>query len=525
MAALFYILKTRLKNQLKVFFKSPSKVILLILILLVLVISLLFGDASRGSEINKLRDIRELYAALTVLYAVMFFLMCYGGLQNGASMFSMADINLVFSSPVSPKKILIYGLIQQMGTSLLIGFFILFQYGWLNPVYGISYSFILYTILGYAFCAFCGQLTAMLIYMFCGHDEAKKRVVKILFVLAVFAIPAYGMLYGFRSGAFNLQTLTEASAHSFVLYFPVIGWSRLFVFGAYEGAIYCVLIGAGALAAFVALLILLTVKLRPDYYEDVLRAAEVSFSAITAKKEGKATEAAPKNIRLGHVGLEKGWGANALYFKHKIENRRCRIFLFSASGLIFLAFNITYALFLNNILSVFLFSTYMQLFSSAMGRMPQELLMPYVYLIPEPPFRKLLQSMRESLPRILIEAAVLYGAMIPILQLHPLEALLCAAARVSFAFLFLAGNVAVERLFGTVTKKSLIMVAYVVGLMVLSVPAVVLAILCSAAAALTGMFTALSAAMLGILLANIPVSLLVLYLCRNVLQYAELNHK
>ena len=69
------------------------------------------------------------------------------------------------------------------------------------------------------------------------------------------------------------------------------------------------------------------------------------------------------------------------------------------------------------------------------------------------------------------------------------------------------------------------MVAYVVGLMVLSVPAVVLAILCSATAALTGMFTALSAAMLGILLANIPVSLLVLYLCRNVLQYAELNHK
>ena len=127
MAALFYILKTRLKNQLKDFFKSPSKVILLILILLVLVISLLFGDTSRGSEINKLRDIRELYAALTVLYAVMFFLMCYGGLQNGASMFSMADINLVFSSPVSPKKILIYGLIHQMGTSLLNGYFNLNQ--------------------------------------------------------------------------------------------------------------------------------------------------------------------------------------------------------------------------------------------------------------------------------------------------------------------------------------------------------------------------------------------------------------
>ena len=39
---------------------------------------------------------------------------------------------------MSSHKILVYGLVRQLGLSLILGFFILFQYSWMNGVYGIG---------------------------------------------------------------------------------------------------------------------------------------------------------------------------------------------------------------------------------------------------------------------------------------------------------------------------------------------------------------------------------------------------
>ncbi|MGN1214496.1 MAG: putative ABC exporter domain-containing protein, partial [Bacteroidaceae bacterium] len=71
-----------------------------------------------------------------------------------------------------------------------------------------------------------------------------------------------------------------------------------------------------------------------DYYEDVLKATEVSFSAITARKEGKVAENAPRKVKVGKIGLPGGEGASAIAAKHKIENRRSRVFLLDMTSVI-----------------------------------------------------------------------------------------------------------------------------------------------------------------------------------------------
>ena len=63
------------------------------------------------------------------------------------------------------------------------------------------------------------------------------------------------------------------------------------------------------------------------YYEDVMQTTEAAYTSVTAAKEGRVQEAAPKNIKKGKMGIGKGFGANTFYYKHLIENRRGKILL------------------------------------------------------------------------------------------------------------------------------------------------------------------------------------------------------
>ncbi len=169
--------------------------------------------------------------------------------------------------------------------------------------------------------------------------------------------------------------------------------------------------------------------------------------------------------------------------------------------------------------AVFTMSTYMQMFSESMGRFSWEISKPYIYLIPEPPFKKLLWATAETLLADCVEAVFLFVPIGLILNIGPIETVLCIIARISFALLFTSGNMLVERVFGTVRSKGLILFFYIISLMILAAPGIVLGVLLLSLELLPGFIGML----LGIIAANVPVALLVMFLCRNVLQYTEIN--
>ncbi len=175
------------------------------------------------------------------------------------------------------------------------------------------------------------------------------------------------------------------------------------------------------------------------------------------------------------------------------------------------------------ILAIFAFSTYIQIFSVALGRLVKELTKPFIYLVPDAPMKKLLQNMRESVAGNVLEAVIIFVPVALILQLGIPELLCCILARLSFSWLFLSGNILVERVFGTVSSKVLVFFFYFFSLVVLAMPGIILAFVLAALE-----FTILSTTvtiLLSLAVCNIPIALLVLYLCRNILQYAELNNR
>lgn len=521
MSALVYLTLTKFKNQIKGLFRSPAKIIYSIIMLALLVFVIVVGEAPEGQP----RPIAELGAIVAIFYVFMFTLSANAGFSTGMSIFKMSDVNFLFAGPFNSTNVLFYGMIQQMVTALLMGFFILFQYGWLHGSYGIGFTDIVYILVGYALTVFTSQLTAMAIYSLTSGKDKLRRIVRAVFVAipAVYAIWLFTIALGNRANL--LPALVDAAGTLPVQLYPVGGWLASAATGAVAGNWGMVAIGLALWAVYVALLFFAMSRSGQDYFEDVLQSTETSFNAQSAAKEGRMSENAPKKLRMGKIGLGGGLGASAFWYKHKIENRRSRKFILSGAELIFAIVSVAFAFFMRDsggLISAVVFAEYMQFFAIAMGRLNKELMMPYAYLVPEPPFKKLLWCLRESVGGYLASGLLIFVPISLMLRLNPAEMVIVVVMHVSYSYLLVCVNIVTERVFGGTVSKTLVFLFYFIVLALLVAPGIIAAIALGATGfmLLSTTFTAC----LVLTIVNAIIALLALFLCRNMLAHAEVNN-
>ncbi len=537
---LVYLTAVKLKNQLKEAVKHPAKLIYIIVLAAVLVLSTIGGHVN--SEHIEMRSLHELTAIMVLFYSFMFLMTFLNGVNGGAGnypMFTLSDVSVLFPSPLRPNKVLFYGLFRQLGLSFLLGFFLLFQYNWLHGLYGVEYSHLLLIVVGYGLCLFLGQVCAMAVYTRTSGNDRARSISKfcvygltLAFVagLLLRCLPKLLSLAGAAEAALMTVGLEAGAEYlaSVGVFFPVSGWAAGVIGGLFTQNYLMTGLCALLMLAALGLALGLVIKNKNNYYEDVLQTAEVAQSAITAKREGQPAEVMPKKVRVGKTGLGRGEGASTLFFKHMLENRRSGAFLFSKMSLIFMLVivgcTILYSFIFSDeedktaaFVAVFTMSTYMQIFSESTGRFNWELTKPYIYLLPEPPLKKLLWGIGENLLADCCEAVAIFVPVSLILGLGPLETVLCMVARITFALLFISGNMLVERIFGSVRSKGLMLFFYFVAMMLLAAPGIILGAL------MTTLLSGGTGMLLGMALANVPIAVLVMFLCRNLLQYSEYN--
>ena len=537
---LVYLTAVKLKNQLKEAVKHPAKLIYIIVLAAVLVLSTIGGHVN--SEHIEMRPLHELTAIMVLFYSFMFLMTFLNGVNGGAGnypMFTLSDVSVLFPSPLRPNKVLFYGLFRQLGLSFLLGFFLLFQYNWLHGLYGVEYSHLLLIVVGYGLCLFLGQVCAMAVYTRTSGNDRARSISKfcvygltLAFVagLLLRCLPKLLSLAGAAEAALMTVGLEAGAEYlaSVGVFFPVSGWAAGVIGGLFTQNYLMTGLCALLMLAALGLALGLVIKNKNNYYEDVLQTAEVAQSAITAKREGQPAEVMPKKVRVGKTGLGRGEGASALFFKHMLENRRSGAFLFSKMSLIFMLVivgcTILYSFIFSDeedktaaFVAVFTMSTYMQIFAESTGRFNWELTKPYIYLLPEPPLKKLLWGIGENLLADCCEAVAIFVPVSLILGLGPLETVLCMVARITFALLFISGNMLVERIFGSVRSKGLMLFFYFVAMMLLAAPGIILGAL------MTTLLSGGTGMLLGMALANVPIAVLVMFLCRNLLQYSEYN--
>lgn len=522
-SALGWLLATKAKNSLKNLIKKPSRIIFIVIILALLAVTVVGGQTAASEADRVIRDKSELTALLNALLIFMFATSFYSGLNNGGGIFKMADVNLLFPSPLGKRNVLFFALIQQIGASMLIGVFILFQYTTLHAAYDLSGWGLALIFLVYSLTIFLSQSCATLLYTFVSDSDRKKNTARRLFILVIVFLLAYVAYSAFSGGSFDIKGLTAAGNSLPVKLFPFAGWMGAFA-GAIMGGQLLAALGWLALCAGVfALAVWAFSASGREYYEDVIASAESVQETLNSASEGVVPEAAPRHISVKQTGIGRGAGASVVFWKHLLENRRSTKLFVSTSAIVMAALAAAYAFFVKDasIVMVFSITAYMQLFTVSMGRFAREMTKPYIYLIPEPPMKKMIWAMMETMPTALVEGIVIF---VPVTVITGASALDCAAiilARISFAAIFLAGNLIVDRIWGGhMSKMGGVLIFFLINIL-LCLPGLALMSVLSAM-----QFTLISStvtAMLSLAVCNLPLSLLIFFLCRGSVQCAEMQ--
>ncbi|WP_312695574.1 putative ABC exporter domain-containing protein [Caproiciproducens sp.] len=536
MRAILYLVRKEIKNGIIDLFHHPARLILYLFLAGMLAFSLISGSEREIRAPGSYLDIRILHGVYLGILLFITVPSVLSGLKSGATFFRMSDVNFLFVSPVSPKKILAYGLVKQMASGIFMMIFLMFYAGMAINLFGVALWQVVALVGGIALMVFTIQLITLLVYSFSsGHPERAGWIKTVLY--GVIAMMTAFALSSFWFHGANQESLFASIASPYLEYVPVVGWMKGMVFAIMNADTARAGIFAALNAAAVAGSILLFVRSDSDYYEDVLQTTESTFELKHSVKNGNTVRTRGLNakpVRVTDTGIWHGWGASVFFFKHIREmKRRNRVPFIRTSTIVLVAVNLLVVVVLQKLtaadgdgmpsgmlLAISLaMSSYILFFFNAAGDWTLELMKPYIYLVPAKPFAKLFWASLSTLLTPVIDSAVIFTVLCLLLRANPATALICMLIYASMGFIYTAGNVLSQRIFGQMVNKGMIMFVYMLILGVLLLPGMGVSI------ALYIVFKDIPAILLGlpIFISNVLVSVGIFAACRNVLSSAEMN--
>lgn len=518
MNALEFLVLRKAKNRFIEFFRSKSQLALFIVFVFLAVVPFISGGYSVNSEMS-LGSNNELIALVTALYCYVFYSVAKSGFTNGASMFSMADVNLLFTSVYSPRRLLTYGLLGQFVSSMRYGTIVLIECAWINYTFGASLGVIFSIFVGYGITVFLSLMLAMVIYSFCAGSDKRTKICQGIFYGVLLTFVAYVVIGAFSGGSFSLTGLVSGANSVVVNFFPIAGFVRMGIAAIVWRKWTYLLVSIGCFLFFVVLYYLFISRIDSDYYEDVLTAAQLTHSAITARREGKQTENTSKNIKIGKTGFNSGWGASAIAQKHRIENRRARVFFLSSSDIMVTLLSFAIFIFMRDLITAFITSIYLLVLMVRLGRWTKEFDSPYVYMIPQPPFIKLFYLLREQFSAQVITSILIFIPLYFIIDISVMEVLGCILARIAFSYIVAGVNLLMQRLFGVSRGSIFEVTVYMLLGTVASIPGLIVYI------TLTYSDFLYQYAFLAMAAVYFVTAAALIFAVRNVLQYSEFNNR
>lgn len=531
MNALLFRLRKTIRNTLLDMLHHPARLVAYLFVVVLILfsgLSLVFSPQEADTVLLDIRLLEGIYMGVLLLTAVPTILL---GMKSGANLFTMSDVNLLFVSPISPKKNLLYGLVRQAGTTLLVAVCLIAYGGMAVNSFGVSIGFALLLLLGFALAVFVAQLLTMLAYSFTNGNPRRIRVTKTVLLLLLVALAAF-VGYRLYTGGASMESAAAAVSDPVLEWFPFFGWMKGLLFAAYAGNSLRALLFGGLLIVGTAAAVLLFLRSDADYYEDVLQNAETTFAAKNAAKEGKVTTTFNRKVKVRDTGIRRGWGASAFFYKHLREIRRRSRLVFVSGTTVVLAAG---AVFMTQLftrldgeemppnigmMTVLIMGIYLLFFTNAMGEWGRELDKPYLYLAPCPPFQKLIWASMTSLIKPAVDGAIAFLLAGLSCGASALTTLMCILMYAAFGALFTAGNLLSQRLLGRVANQGLLLVLYMLLLGLLATPGVI-------AGAVLGVFTEkiLPGAVMGVpvVLWNLLAAVGIFAFCRNTLHDMEVR--
>ena len=260
--------------------------------------------------------------------------------QNSSKIFLPADVPMLFSSPMKPQSVLMFRLLCTLGSSLLVSLFMLFQLPNLTINAGLSMWGAISLVIVYAMILVFSTLVQVIFYTITSRLKSGTGNMK-TFLAVVYGAIALGFL------AFTVINKLDVVEGLFAYFaspkthwVPFWGWLRGISYNACIGNVTMSLIYLGLFVVACAVLVLVIWKLKADFYEDAMFAAEHKAEQIESVKRsakgGVATREKARKGKIDREGFHYGSGANVFLYKAIFNRFRfAKLKVFSTTMIIY----------------------------------------------------------------------------------------------------------------------------------------------------------------------------------------------
>ncbi len=481
MSPLFFLIRKSLKNIIKSAFKKPLVLIGYLFVLLLLGGSLALAFFMPSGSVNQ--NPPEMFKGIMVLASgVLYYSTLKMGIDKGSSYFRMADVNLVFPSPLKGNHVLLYGFLKQLAGTLLFIYLAVAQIPNLKNNFMINNYGVWMILLAVVMYSLAFPLVSIAIYSWTTKVKVRKVWAKrVLDIVALAAVLVF-ILRLSASGQFAVA-LQEVFGSPAAQYFPLIGWTAAIASAGVTGFTFPAVFGLSAMLLVIVGLLISFLRMKVDYYEDVLEATEYAETVLKAKKEGN-TMGLNTKIKSNVKQKLNGTGARVLFSKQILELRKTSFFLFlDRTSITIILSAVIFKLVMPdeagtmNLIIILAFSVYMLLLFQMQGRLGQELSKPYIFLIPDSPARKLFYTTLPEHVKNLFDGAVLFILSGILFKANPLLVPACIITYVLFGAVFTYTDVLCRRLFGSVHSKALLIFIKAIAALLVELPGIIAAVI------------------------------------------------
>ena len=278
-------------------------------------------DEWRFSNILKKYDISKEQVIDLAISAVFLLLLATNILnaQNSSKIFLPADVPMLFASPMKPQSVLMFRLLNTLGTSLFVSLFMLFQLPNLIVNVGLSVWAAISLVIVYALILVFSTLVQVVFYTVTSKMKNGTGNIKTVLAIIYGAIALGFAVYVYAEKVSVVQGFFGYFANPSTHWVPFWGWLRGISYYAAADNMVMSFVYLGLFIAACALLVFVIWKMKADFYEDAMFAAEHkaehSESARMASKGAVAQREKERKGKIDREGFHYGKGANVFFYK------------------------------------------------------------------------------------------------------------------------------------------------------------------------------------------------------------------
>ena len=260
--------------------------------------------------------------------------------KSSGKIFMPADVPMLFATPMKPQTVLMFRLTCTLGTSLFISIFMIFQIPNLVNNLGLGIWGAISVIVVYMMILVISTLIQVAFYTI--TSKLKNGAANInKFLIGFYGLIGIGFIAYMTLSKLDVPTaLFNYFASPSTHWVPFWGWLRGISYNAINGDLAMSGIYLGIFVASCILIMIFIWKMKADFYEDAMFAAErkaeqldnakraSSGATIIRDKERKAS--------LDRTGFHYGSGANVFFFKAVFNRFRfAKLKIFSNTMIIY----------------------------------------------------------------------------------------------------------------------------------------------------------------------------------------------